>query len=299
MTSPCSETAALDAFVAPARRRTGFWRPVLGAGIVAAVWLAAAVVLTVAEPWLGPRGFMLGFLWSFLGMVLGLRLALRLLHGRGLASLVGPGGLRPRAFAAGVAVLAVFVLVTAAPGLIAAPPERSQTLGTWLPWALPALAGLLVQTGAEELAFRGYLMQELAARVRARAVWLGVPALLFGALHWNPAEFGPNAGLVVATATLSGLVLGDVTARTGNLSAAMGLHFANNAVAVLVLAPPTPLGALALWTVTLDPAATEGMRVALLANMVATAVAWALWRAIRARRQRRGRSLHSGNPGSI
>jgi membrane protease YdiL (CAAX protease family) len=299
MAAPLADTAAFEAFVAPARRRRGLWRPVLGAGLTAVVWLAATVALAVAEPWLGPRGFLLGFLGTFLGMILGLVLALRLLHGRGLASLVGPGGFRPRAFATGVAVIAVFVLVTAAPGLIASPPERNQTLGTWLPWALPALLGLLVQTGAEELAFRGYLMQEIAARVRARILWLGVPALLFGLLHWNPAEYGPNAGLAVAVATLTGLVLGDVTARTGNLSAAMGLHFANNGVALLLLAPPSPLGALGLWTLTLDPADTGAMRVSLLANMAATVLAWGLWRLIRAGLRRRGRSLHSDNPGSI
>lgn len=299
MIAPLSDSAAFEAFIAPARRRTGLWRPVLGAGLAALIWLTATVALAVAEPWLGPRGFLLGFLATFLGMILGLALALRLFHGRGLSSLIGPDGFRPRAFAAGVAVIAAFVLVTAAPGLIAAPPARNQTLSEWLPWVLPAIAGLLVQTAAEELGFRGYLMQEIAVRVRARIVWLGVPALLFGFLHWNPAEFGPNAGLAVAVAVLTGLVLGDVTARTGNLSAAMGLHFANNAVAVLLLGPPSPLGALGLWTLAIDPADTGAMRVALFANMVATAVAWALWRAIRARRQRRGRSLHSHTPGSI
>ena len=73
--------------------------------------------------------------------------------------------------------------------------------------AAAGAAGAAVQISAEELAFRGYLMQGLAARFRARAVWWGLPALLFGLMHWNPATFGPNAWLVVLTAGLIGLIL--------------------------------------------------------------------------------------------
>ena len=55
-------------------------------------------------------------------------------------------------------------------------------------------------------------------------------------------------------AGLIGLILGDVTARTGNLSLAMGLHFANNAIALLLVAMPSPLAALSLYLAPVDPA---------------------------------------------
>jgi uncharacterized protein len=294
-----ADTAAFEAFVAPARARGALWRLGLGVVIIAAVWLPATAVMAALEPRMGPRGFLLGFLLSFLGMMLGLAAAVRLLHGRGLASLIGPDGIRPRAFVAGVAVVGVFVGITALPGLILEPPARNQPLATWLPWVAPALAGLLVQTATEELVFRGYVMQQLAARFRSRVVWLGAPALLFGLLHWNPAEYGPNAWLAVAVAAATGFVLGDVTAREGNLSAAMGLHFANNAVAVLLLAPPSSLGALGLGTIAIDPADTGAMRAALIGSIVATMAAWGLYRIVRARWRGRGRSLQSPGPGSI
>ena len=99
---------------------------------------------------------------------------------------------------------------------------------------------------AEELLFRGYLTQALAARFRSPLAWALVPSLAFGALHWDGAAYGADAWLAVAAATAVGLALADVTARTGNLSAAIGLHFANNVAALLVVAMPGPTAALAL-----------------------------------------------------
>ena len=110
-----------------------------------------------------------------------------------------------------------------------------------------------MQSAAEELAFRGFLMQSLAARFRSPVVWWLLPALLFGALHWNPAELGANAGLGVLASTVVGLALADVTARTGNLSAAIGLHFANNVMAMLVVALPSPVSGLALYLIGARP----------------------------------------------
>jgi uncharacterized protein len=148
----------------------------------------------------------------------------------------------------------------------------------WLPLALPAI---LVQVAAEELAFRGYLMQGLAARFRARAVWLGVPALPFGILHWNPVEFGANAWLVVVASVVAGLVLGDVTARSGNLSLAVGLHFANNAVALLIVALPSPLAGLSLFVYPVDPGDAAALRPLLALDLAVILAAWGVWLALR------------------
>ena len=119
--------------------------------------------------------------------------------------------------------------------------------GAWLT-ALPlALLGVAVQTGAEEVVFRGYMLQQLAARFRHPAIWAGVPALIFGAVHFDPLTSGANAWPVVASALLFGLLAADLTARTGSLGAAWGFHFANNAVALLVVATNGTLTGLALW----------------------------------------------------
>ncbi|MEZ5685612.1 MAG: CPBP family intramembrane glutamic endopeptidase [Paracoccaceae bacterium] len=52
------------------------------------------------------------------------------------------------------------------------------TVLTWLPLVLPLL---VLQIGAEELVFRGYLLQQLGARFHHPLIWMGLPSVLFGA----------------------------------------------------------------------------------------------------------------------
>jgi len=299
MSPNAKRTGCTEAFVAPARERPEVWRLVLGMLATAAVWLVAVLALPLVAAAAAPldpgRVLVVAYLASFGAMVLGLWLAVRRLHRRGLATLVGPGGFRPRAFLTGVAVVAA-VGALGSLGVLAGPaPERNLAVGPWLAWLPLAVPAVAVQTATEELVFRGYMMQQLAVRFRSRAIWLGVPALLFGVLHWNPVEFGANAWLVVATTVAIGLILGDVTARLGNLSAAMGLHFANNTLAILVLALPSPLAALSLWTVPVDPSDAPAVRGLLLTELAVLGVAYAAWRIWWGRRAR----LHSGGPDFI
>lgn len=255
---------------------------------MAAGWFAALLVpgLLFGPP-ADRAAAVLAYLAAFAAVPLTLALVLRGLHGRGLSGVIGPGGLRGRTLFAAMAL----VLGLAGLGLLAgdAVPEPRQDWRGWLmllPLAVPLVA---VQSASEELVFRGYLLQGLAARWRAPLVWALGPALLFGVLHWNPAMFGPNAPAVVAVTVLAGLVLADVTARTGNLSAAIGLHAANNLWAFLVLAPPSDLAVLALFTLPVPgPRSAEMGRMILTEGAVILAV-WGGWRLWRARLQRAGR----------
>ena len=158
------------------------------------------------------------------------------------------------------------------------PPRLQMPPGLWASWALWAAPALAIQTAAEEMAFRGYLMQGLAARFRSAWIWWVLPALLFGMLHWDPGTYGPNAWLVMLGVGLTGLLLGDVTARLGNLSAAMGLHFANNAAVLLLVAPPSQLGGLSLWTSAVGPGDPDAFRGLLLGDIATTLLGYACWR---------------------
>lgn len=266
--------------------------------LAAVLWLAATAAIFPLIGRLGidsRRAVLPIYLWSFAGLILGIALAARLFQRRPPRTLIGPGGLRPRAFGLGVAAIAGVSLLALPPVLWLAPPVRQATLGGWAAWLPLALPAVLVQTAAEEIAFRGWLMQGLAARFRSRAVWWLVPALLFGLLHWDPGSFGDEAWIAVVSATAMGLVLADVTIRTGNLSAAMGLHFANNAVALLVVAMPSPLSALALWVMVPEPGLGAPKRLLLLLDLATTLAAYGLWLAACAGRRR----LHSRGAGSI
>jgi hypothetical protein len=119
--------------------------------------------------------------------------------------------------------------------------------GTWALLLVPAILGLIVQTGAEELLFRGYILQQLAARFRSPVIWAFLPALTFGLLHFDTGRLGGMAIWAVAATTLFGLMAADLTARTGNLGAAWGLHFGNNAFGILILGTPGNLSGLALF----------------------------------------------------
>jgi membrane protease YdiL (CAAX protease family) len=288
--------SAFAAFVAPACARPALWRLLLGLLLSALLWTGAALGLLRAGQalGLGAAGVLLLYLASFAGLGLGTALAARLLHQRAPATLIGPGGFRVRALLGGAAAVAALGLVTTAATFALAPPLRQTGLGDWARLLPLALALVLVQSAAEELLFRGYLMQGLAARFRSPLMWAFLPALAFGLLHWDAATYGADAWLAVAAATAIGLAFADVTAVTGNLSAAIGLHFANNVLALLLVAVPGETAALALFVSPVD--AAHPMRAWLLADIALTALVWGTWRLVLALP---GRRLHSRDRGSI
>jgi len=290
-------TAALEAFVVPARRRPALWRTLVGTLVAGALWLfIIGFCLALASPLGGAatRAGLLLFLGSFAGLLAGVVLAAAVLQCRGPGTLIGPGGLRPRAFCVGVAAAAAAAMVAGPLTLAATAPTQQMSLATWAAWLPLALPAVLLQSAAEEVAFRGFLMQSLAARFASPLAWWLGPALLFGLLHWNPQGLGANAWLGVVATTAIGLLLADVTRATGNLSAAIGLHFANNVMAMLVVAMPSPVSSLALFVAEVAPGETVLARRLMLADLGVTLAAWALWRVIAARRR-----LQSQDPDSI
>ncbi|MBB5221294.1 hypothetical protein HNP73_001215 [Amaricoccus macauensis] len=274
-------TSRFAAFVAPARPRPALWRLVTGTGFALAGWFGAALVV-MPRAGDGASGVLL-FLASFGGLVLGLSVAVRLLHRRSFASLVGPGGLRLRPLAIGAGAALGVAAVSGTVAVAIAPPVQGQPVAAWLRTALVALPLIALQSTAEELLFRGYLLQGLAARFRSRLVWFVLPAVIFGALHWNPADYGAAAPLAVASITLSGLLFADITVRTGNLSAAIGIHIATNVVAILVVSPPSTLDGLALFILVPGSGGAGGTGPLIALDLALTLAAWGVWIALRRR----------------
>lgn len=260
-----ADYSAHQPLVRLARIRSEVWRVVCALGLVLLVqWNGTALIWAIMYQYLSPERYLVlaedyitivlpqsallalycfGFAW------VGIVLAVAVFHRRSLASLTGP---LPVALQDGAAVLkrlALVVPVLALLGIIYAsdPVIPGLRVGLWLTYLLPALVGILVQTSAEELVFRGYLQQQIAARVDHPVVWICGPALLFALLHYNPSGYGENAWLIVAWAFAFGVLAADLTARSGTLGPAIALHFCVNLGSMLFVAPQGALFGLALY----------------------------------------------------
>jgi membrane protease YdiL (CAAX protease family) len=161
----------------------------------------------------------------------------RLIQHRPLATVLGVGGrLCGGDFVRGAAAVALALAPGAVWNLIFVDIERSPIpLSDYLIWLAPLLILLLAQCSAEELLFRGFLPQSLAARFRSPHVWIVYPMLLFVLLHYDAMQpLEENVRRAIGYVTFSALALLTV-ARTGGLGAAIGIHFASNIYAMLIV----------------------------------------------------------------
>lgn len=291
---------AHDRFIAPARARPQIWRLVLGFLLTCAfavVWVIGlfALVYLVAgvdggPDWIGrmtradtPTSALLviATLW---GLAIGAMVTTPLLHGRSAWTLFGPWRPMQRQFLLAMLVAALLMAVSALiPYGFEAIPNID--LALWLSFLPLSMVIILGQSGAEELFFRGYLQQQLAARFASPLVWMVLPSILFGMAHFDPSNGPLVAWLIVAATGLFGLLAADLTARTGTIGAAWGFHFANNIAAILVLGMDGALSGLALYTAPIGPTDTEAFIPLLLRDMATTVVIWAAirWVLTRAR----------------
>ncbi len=281
-------------YVAPAMRRPQLWRLLIGLMlciVVYTIWVTGVLwsawtltgsgdIRSWSRPILkGETPFgALVLLYSFFGMALGAMLAVRWLHRRSAGSLFGRAPVVIRDFVLAASLVAVvYVLGTFiwAWGFDAVPnADRS----LWLRLLPVALVGILVQTGAEELLFRGYLQQQLAARFRNPLLWLVLPAVIFGAVHFDPATAGDNVWLLMMAAGVFGLIAADLTLVTGSIGAAWGFHFANNLMALLFLSMPGTLSGLSLFTTPYGADEPAVVPLLVILDLAVLALAWALVR---------------------
>ncbi len=257
------------AFLRAARRgRRALWRTLLGAlALFGAVLFAATLgvsLLGALQPTNLDAAFVFLSLASLAAAIPALALILPALHRRGFWSLFGPSARRFwRGVAAGFLAVLAALLLFGAEMIFLGVEELTlkQPVADWRLLALAAVPLIFLQASAEELAFRGYLLQQLAARCRSPLIWALAPSLLFGALHYAPegpsADARAEALAIAGSAAAFGLLAAYLTWRTGSLGAAVGLHVANNLVAILLIDQTggDALGALALFALPTPPIA--------------------------------------------
>lgn len=290
---------AFRTFVEPARLRPQLWRLVLGmvlivvtwalvtTGLLAAAWLTAPDRgMAFAETLLAARTPLstLLMLGGFAGMAAGAMIAARFLHARSPATLFGPRVRVLRDFVTAALTVSLVLAISVAGWSFFYAPLPGRPFASWLAILPVALLAILVQTCAEELVFRAYLPQQLAARFKTPLVWAVIPALLFGVSHFSPSTSGANAWLVVGTTATFGLIAIDLTARTGSIGASWGFHFANNTFALLVVATEGPLDGLALLKTPYSAEDAEKLAYLLPVDVFFMLVSWLILRRIFATR---------------
>jgi len=236
--------------------RLGLWRLFLGIVVILAGWLSWTILLFIGfvlfklYGGLGIReslGAMQTFIESsspasvtfqlatFIGIWPAIWLALKFLHRQSFGTLFSPeSGIRWGDFGRGIALAAGFWCVSMLIGsAIAGLPERTDLpLATWAAALAPLAVMVFLQASAEEMIFRGYILQQLAARWRTPLIWGVLPALLFGLAHYSS---GSKLGVgweYVAVTLLFGLSAAALVWRTGSLAAAMGLHTGMNVISL-------------------------------------------------------------------
>ena len=281
---------AHEALVGPARETAQLWRLAIGVILIAGTVLLANQFLSqTLSNILGPQAFaaltgaegvsqlsVLFLLLSFGLLTVGVVVAVKVAHNRSFPQVLGERGLFLRQFSA---VLMVLLLINAA--LLILPPWQMEpplipnvSVWSWLV-ALPfAVMAILVQVSAEEILFRGYLQQQIAARIGKPLIWLAVPSLLFGWGHYAPSMAGENALMLAFWAAAFGLAMADLTARAGTLGPAIAVHFMQNAVAILLVSMPDTLSGLSLYTLSFDMTDEVSFRALMPVEFMVILVSW-------------------------
>ncbi len=277
-----------DQLVRDARTRPELWRLLAGLIIVGALYVALNAVLFAAISNVIPpsqtQGFLRGtssfatltLLASFGFLTLGVAVAARQMQKRSLSAIVGSRGLALRQFTRVLLALVILGLVMLAlpPYGMGEPLTQNISWSKWLMLLPFAASAVLIQTSAEEILFRGYIQQTLAARFKSPIVWMGLPSALFAAGHYAPGVAGENALLVAVWACVFGFLASDLTARSGTLGPAIALHFFNNVIALLFISLPDTLSGLALYLLPYDMSETGMLRQWLLVDFIAMIVGW-------------------------
>ncbi len=266
---------AFQRWVDLARPRLQLWRTLLGAALIVAawfVWTNVFALIAIGGGLITPDALqtmtgqgaadlsyvetivaLAAVMATFWGLWIGVWAVSKWLHKRSLSSVIAADGrFRLDQFAVGMALAAVYLTISGIGTVLSgAMPSRSPLpLETWLIALAPMAILIFLQSAGEELFFRGYLVQQLAARAPNPIVWGFVPSLLFGLVHYFNGGGDPHfAAYYVFAATMLGLVMTATVWRTGGLSVAMGFHLMNNIGAMMLISVAGVTPAISLFVV--------------------------------------------------
>lgn len=281
-----------EQLVGPARVNADLWRLLLGTAlcVLIVIGLGRAMV-GLASRMLSPAAFqalsegldsartpagLLFLLFLVVPLGIGAITACEIVHRRDARTLLGP---LPMAMQQGLRVLIALVLLYVVVGILPPWPFFRTTtpglaFGTWVMLLPLTIIAILVQTASEELAFRGYLQSQIAARFGHPLIWMGVPSALFALGHHLPGVYGANAWIITVWAFLFGLAAADLTARSGTLGPAIALHMVNNFTALAITSMNSEMSGLSLFHLPFGPGDTAALRAYLPIDLALIGVTW-------------------------
>ncbi len=256
----------------------GWWRYALGISFIAALWIGGGgyVYALVLEIPLGTVSDFVALNASILVLLVAVVIAVVVLHRRPWRTLVTPSpAIDWRRMMQGGAVWGGLLLAGAAVESLVFPGRYAWTAdwSQWLPFVAAALLLTPLQCLAEELMFRGYLVQALAQLSRRPAFLAVASSILFTLPHlYNPEIEAYGAWIMAANYFAMALFLASIALRDGCLELAIGAHTANNLLLALgVNYADSVFETPSLFTAdTLDPVYS-------LVTMVLGAVVFHLW----------------------
>ncbi|WP_068312902.1 CPBP family intramembrane glutamic endopeptidase [Aliiruegeria sabulilitoris] len=258
-------------FVAPAKGTAELWRTGAGAVLVFVAGMALyQLSFALISNLIGPEttqllvdnttfdkdsAFATIYILATFGFFgIGLAMVTSSIHHRSPATLFGPAAaVVSDAIRVTLSVGALYIVLSILlPKDIELVRNAELARRSWIAILPISLTAILIQAGTEELIFRGYLQQQLAARFPKMPLWIIVPSALFGLAHLSPETAGPNAPYFALWATFFAFAAADLTARTGSIGAAIGFHMANNIAAILFTSLLGPGSGLALYHIPME-----------------------------------------------
>jgi uncharacterized protein len=272
------------------RGKNDWWRYVLAVLVMLFMWqiigslpAAALVILGVLRgnlqagsetgvlPGTDPLTGFIGLMMASVFFMVGIYLAIHFIHRRRFLTLITPANsIAWGRFFQGFGVWFLLSGLMAVVEALLYPGRYVWTLDLQhlFLFVFLALFFIPIQTSAEELFFRGYILQGFGLRLHNIWVLSTISGLLFGLPHLLNPEASANYLLFGFYYFAFGFSLAYITLREGRLELALGAHAANNLFSVIfanytITALPSP----SLFTITvLDafysvPAALIGMAI--------------------------------------
>lgn len=189
---------------------------------------------------------------QFITFILGIFLAVKVLHQRKFLSLVSADGkIDFSRLVAGFAVWFVMQLSLIAVNIILNPSNFAFTFepSQWFPLLFAALILTPIQTSAEELFFRGYVIQGLSLITKRRLILIILSSILFMLPHFLNPEMQRGAVWMALFYFGFGVFTAVITLKDNRLELALGVHAANNLSLLFVTSKDSVLPTKAIWTI--------------------------------------------------